>query len=47
MWVGSRVNDIYVYTKMSALVYKLHHDQTVLKRTLSVKARTYKEWLDK
>ena len=46
MWVGSRVNDIYVYT-LPALVYSLHHDQTVLKRTLSVKVPTYKEWLDK
>ena len=46
MWVGNRVNDIYVYT-LSALVYSLHHDQTILKRTLSVKVRTYKEWLDK
>ena len=46
VWVGSRVNDIYVYT-LSAPVYIFHHDQTVLKRTLSVKVRTYKEWLDK
>ena len=46
MWVWNRVNDIYVYT-LSALVYRLHHEQTVLKRTLSVKVRTYKEWLDK
>ena len=29
MWVGSRVNDIYVYT-LPALVYSLHHDQTLL-----------------
>ena len=43
VWVGSRVNDMYVYT-LSAPVYSLHHDQTVLKRTLSVKVRTYKEW---
>ena len=42
MSVGSRVNDILVYT-LSALVYSLHHDQTVLKRTLSVNVRTYKE----
>ena len=46
MWVGSRVNDIYVYT-LPALLYSLHHDQTVLKRTLSVKVRTYSVWLDK
>ena len=46
MWVGSRVNSIYEYT-LSALVYSLHHDQTILKRTLSVKVWTYKEWLDK
>ena len=39
---GSRVNDIYVYT-LSALVYSLHYDQTILKCTLSVKVRTYKE----
>ena len=38
----SRVNDIYVNT-FSALVYSLHHDQTILKRTLSVKDPTYKE----
>ena len=32
MWLGSRLNDIYVYT-LPALVYSLRHDQTVLKRT--------------
>ena len=48
MWVGIRVYDIYVYTFcVLVLVYSLHHDQTVLKRTLSVKVRAYKEWLDK
>ena len=46
MWVGSTVNDIYVYT-LSALVYRLNHDQTILKRTLSVKVRIYQKWLDK